>query len=114
MDDQVLRHDGQLPNLLTEQQFAGDQTRQWYDWIYRRVEQNPPYDQLVSGIVLATSREPGQAYKEYCEQTTSYLRRSDPQDFSTRNSMPHFWTAPAKQSAEGHGQRFRIRSLACG
>ena len=45
---------------------------QWYEWIYQRVQQNQPYDQVVAGLMLA--------------------------DLSGRSgSMPSFWT---RQSLE--------------
>ena len=35
----------------------------WYEWIARRVRENVPYDELVAGIVLGRSRQPGQSYR---------------------------------------------------
>src|SRR5690606_29431087 len=31
--------------------------RDWYDWLEKRVADNTPYDEIVAGIVLSTSRE---------------------------------------------------------
>jgi Protein of unknown function (DUF1549) len=39
-------------NLQLSDRFS----RQWYDWIYKRVSDNTPYDKLVEGIVLARGR----------------------------------------------------------
>ncbi|MEX0586672.1 MAG: DUF1549 and DUF1553 domain-containing protein, partial [Pirellulales bacterium] len=78
---------GAEPNL-------GDQAgRAWYDWIHHRVEKNVPYDKLIEGIVLATSREPGQSYEAYCQEMSSYFRKDNPADFSQRRTMPFYWTA---------------------
>ena len=41
--------------------------QQWYDWIYKRVAENVPYDKLVEGIVTGVSRKPGESYAEYCD-----------------------------------------------
>lgn len=65
---------------------------QWYFWTYRRVRENMPYDQLVAGIILATSRQPDQSYDDYCAQMSSYFRKEDPADFATRPTMPYYWT----------------------
>lgn len=65
---------------------------QWYDWIQRRVEDNMPYDDLVSRIVLSQSRREGQSIQEYAEEMSSYVRRENPGDFSERETMPHYWT----------------------
>ncbi len=38
--------------------------RQWYDWIYNRLERNEPYDKIAAGIILATGRiAPGSAVR---------------------------------------------------
>lgn len=65
--------------------------RQWYEWIARRVRENVPYDQLVAGIVLGTSRRPGQSYRDYLEEQSSYYRSKDPRDFTARDTMPYYW-----------------------
>lgn len=68
------------------------QGTQWYKWIERRVRENMPYDDVMEGIVLATSRKPGQTFEEYCEEMSSYYRSDDPADFSERETMPHYWS----------------------
>ncbi|HET6881369.1 MAG TPA: DUF1549 domain-containing protein [Pirellulales bacterium] len=74
-----------------ERRFRRQQAEQWYQWIYRRVEQNVPYDKIVEGIVLATGRQAGQSYEEYAAETTAYYRPDQPADFAARETMPHFW-----------------------
>jgi hypothetical protein len=66
--------------------------RQWYAWLYRRIEQNVPYDQIVEGIVLAVGRRPDQSYDDYCREMSAYFRKDDPADFAARDTMPYFWT----------------------
>lgn len=65
---------------------------QWYDWIYLRLKNNLPYDQLVEGIVLAKSRSADQTSSQYAAEMSSYVRRESPADFSQRKTMPHYWT----------------------
>jgi hypothetical protein len=65
--------------------------RHWYEWIYRRVQENTPYDKLVEGIVLSTSRAPGQSYDDFCKEQSAYYRDKDPADFSKRETMPYYW-----------------------
>ena len=97
-----------------ERRFRRLQAEQWYQWIYRRVERNVPYDKLVEGIVLATGRKPGQSYEEYAAEISSYylgqLQKQNPKaygdpvaqpsddhpafepaDFADRETMPHYW-----------------------
>ncbi|HRJ09008.1 MAG TPA: DUF1549 and DUF1553 domain-containing protein [Prosthecobacter sp.] len=65
---------------------------QWYDWIFRRIRENQPYDKLVADIVLATGRSEGQSYEEYAAEMSAYFRASKPADFTGRPTMPHYWT----------------------
>jgi hypothetical protein len=67
-------------------------SRQWYDWIYKRVGENAPYDQLVAGLVLAKGRTSDeQSYADYAKEMASYFRTKDPADFADRPDMPYFW-----------------------
>lgn len=63
----------------------------WYQWIYKRVNDNVPYDQIVAGIAVATSRKPDQSFEDYCTEMSSYYRKENPADFTSRDSMPYFW-----------------------
>jgi hypothetical protein len=75
-----------------EQGVRKQKSAQWYAWLYRRLEENVPYDQIVAGILLATGREPGQSDEEYFAQTSAFFRSEDPADFAERATMPHFWS----------------------
>lgn len=75
-----------------EQRFRRRQAEQWYEWIYRRVEQNVPYDKLVEGIVLATGRRAGESFEEYAAEMNSFYRPEAPADFAARETMPHYWS----------------------
>jgi hypothetical protein len=78
--------------LYREPRFGQDYFRQWYEWVHRRVQENVGYDKIVAGMVLATSRKPGQSLEDYSREMSSYLRADDPADFSRRETMPHFWS----------------------
>jgi len=69
----------------------GSASREWYDWIHRRVADNVPYDQIVSGIILAVSREPNESYTEYCRAMSEMNQPKAEKSFATRSTMPHFW-----------------------
>ncbi len=47
-----------------------------------RVEQNVPYDQIVKGIMLGTSRRPGEDYASYQTRMASYNKKEEPADYS--------------------------------
>ena len=75
-----------------EQGLNREKAGQWYDWIYRRVRDNEPYDELVAGIALAVGRRTDQSFADYCGEMSSYFRKENPADFATRDTMPYFWT----------------------
>lgn len=66
-------------------------SQEWYDWIEKRVTNNVPYDELVAGIVTATSRKPKQSYIEFCEEMSSLYRDDSKKSFSDLKSMPYYW-----------------------
>lgn len=76
---------------LNDRQFRREMSEQWFQWIYRRVADNMPYDELVAGIVLASSRKPGQSFEEYSAEMSSYFRPDQPADFAQHDSLPHYW-----------------------
>jgi hypothetical protein len=65
---------------------------QWYDWIYERLRENTPYDELIGRIVLAVGRSDGQTYDDYAKETSSFFRDESPTDFTQRLTMPHYWS----------------------
>lgn len=65
--------------------------QEWYDWIYKRVAENTPYDQIAEGIVMGQSRKPGQDYKAYCEEMSTLYKGDSKETFAERPSMPYYW-----------------------
>ena len=64
---------------------------QWFHWVEHRVRENISYADIVKGIVLATSRKPGQSYDDYIMEQVSYIRRKDRVDFAKQPYMPYYW-----------------------
>jgi hypothetical protein len=85
--------------------------RNWYRWIYKRVEENIPYDQIVAGIVLASSRRPGQSYDDYNKEQTAYYRQSDPVDFSKHETLPYYWIKRNSMKPEDKALNFSYTFL---
>lgn len=69
----------------------GKPGQEWYDWIYKRVSENTPYDELAAGIVMGQSRKPGQSYTEYCEEMSKLYLKDPEGSFAERPTMPHYW-----------------------
>lgn len=85
---------------LGNNQFRNEDSKQWYDWIEARLAKNMPYDEIVAGIVLASSRREGQSYKDYCEEMSKYYRKDDPVNFAEHDTMPHYWAKRNARNAE--------------
>ena len=67
------------------------QARMWYDWLFVRVAENMPYDQLVERIVVSQSRLPGQTYDDYIAMMSEYHRSENPRSFAEHPTLPMFW-----------------------
>jgi Protein of unknown function (DUF1549)/Protein of unknown function (DUF1553) len=72
-------------------------SQMWHDWIRTRIEKNVPYDQIVRGILLATSRE-GKSPDEWLEQTKKVDADSakfDTTEYAKRDTLDLFWRRQA-------------------
>jgi len=82
---------GDAPKVLNQQQVGTQAPRQWYDWIYKRVLENRPYDEIVAGIVLATSRAKGESYDDLAKFMAEANMPGKAAKFADRPTLPHFW-----------------------
>jgi hypothetical protein len=64
---------------------------QWNAWLHRRVEDNVGWDKIAAGLLLATSRPPGQQYAEYAAEQSLHLRRKAPTDFTALDQPMHYY-----------------------
>jgi hypothetical protein len=83
----------------------------WYQWIEKRIANNTPYDELVEGFVLATSRDPGESYKEYCKNVSATYGKEPTKSFADRNSMPHYWARSTFRTSEDRAIAFAYNFL---
>jgi hypothetical protein len=104
-------------NPAQQAELGQETSAQWYMWMYARLRENIPYDDLVSRIVLATGRQTGQSYDDYASEMSAYHRDSAPADFAERASMPHYWTRRTMrqpdQAAEAFAHNFLGVRLQC-
>ncbi|MBL8814484.1 MAG: DUF1549 domain-containing protein [Planctomyces sp.] len=89
--------DDQLNNVTP---VRAEASRQWYDWIEKRVASNTPYDDIVEGIVMAVSRNPGESYEEYCQNLSTLYHQGSGVRFADRTYMPHYWSRQNFQTSE--------------
>lgn len=84
---------------------------QWYQWLYARVEQNMPYDQIVEGIVTANSRLPNESYREYCQAMNEICQDDTGKEFAQRPGLVHFWARNNFKTAEDRAVGFAYSFL---
>lgn len=98
---------GCSPTAITNVTEVGQaQANQWYNWIYKRVADNVPYDKLVEGIVLSHGQSSKQSSEEYNKEMSNYVRRTGSTDFAKRETMPHYWTRQSVKSAKDKALAF--------
>jgi len=95
--DMTGNNDDQLKNFTPLGQLS---SQHWYQWIYRRVASNLPYDKIVEGIVTAVSREPDESYLDYCEQMTKISGDETGKSFADRDSMMYYWARNNQKTSE--------------
>ncbi|WP_228030425.1 DUF1549 and DUF1553 domain-containing protein [Gimesia benthica] len=66
-------------------------SQEWYDWIKKRVTDNAGYDDIVEGILLATSREKGEDFDQFTKNMNAIYQDKPGQDFADREHMPYYW-----------------------
>jgi len=66
-------------------------SQDWYDWTYRRVEQNVSYDKIVEGIVAGNNIQPDQSYADYCKMMSD-LYREDDKSYADLPAMEYYWS----------------------
>lgn len=102
---------GNNPQTFEERNIQNEMGRQWFTWIEKRLQENIPYDRLVERIFVSASREAGQDYTQYSEQMTAYYRKESPADFSTRETMPHYWARRTFKNPEDRAMGFAYSFL---
>jgi hypothetical protein len=86
--DMTGNNEDQLRNFLPQNVRPENQ---WYQWIYSRVRDNIPYDEIVEGIVTAASRKPDESYQDYCQAMSEICREGSGEKFAERPGLVHYW-----------------------
>jgi hypothetical protein len=102
---------GNSPRHFQDQAPPDEYARNWYAWIERRVRENIPYDKLVAGIVLGSSRRPGGSYADYVKEESAYYRAAAPVDFTARETMPYYWAKHNTRTPEERALNFSYAFL---
>ncbi|MFN3191548.1 MAG: DUF1549 and DUF1553 domain-containing protein [Aureliella sp.] len=106
--DMTGNNDDQLRNFLPQRV---NPSSHWYQWIYKRVAENVPYDELVEGIVVAQSRNEGESYQEYCEEMSDICRDKSGEAFADRPGLVYYWARNNFRSPEDRAIGFAYSFL---
>ncbi len=83
---------GHNSGYLGGTEMASVVAEQWRAWMERRVRDNIGWDRIAEGIILGTSRKPGQSYEDFAAEQSEYTRSVNPKDYTAiDNTMPHYW-----------------------
>ena len=93
-------------NPAQQAELGQETSVQWAEWIRVRLQRNESWEQIVRGIVLATSRVPGQTWEDYAADVSACFRDGGTALFASRPAMPHYWTRRSMQKPEDAAQAF--------
>lgn len=100
--------DDQLNNVTPNRANA---SRDWYEWLRVRIENNVPYDKIAEGFVLAGSREEGESFLEYCENMAPLYKKNPDSSYADRSTMPHYWARANFKTSEDRAIGFAYNFL---
>ncbi len=83
--------------------------REWYDWIYKRVAANVSYDKLCEGIVLASSKKPGESYEDLCKRMSESYKND--KSYADEDGLVYFWARQNFTKAEDRAIGFAYTFL---
>lgn len=82
-------------------------SQMWHDWFRKRIADNLSYDEIVRGVLVATSRDDLEPVK-WLEQTKKLdqeIVKSFDTDYASRKSLDLYWRRQQNQTIELWGER---------
>ena len=79
----------------------------WHDWFQKRVAQNMPYDEIVRGVLCATSRD-GQSPEDYLKQYTQLEADADKgwtNTYADKPSLDLYWRRQQAVTVDQWGEK---------
>jgi hypothetical protein len=79
----------------------------WHDWLRKRVAENMPYDEIVHGVLCATSRE-GKTPEEWIEQVKTIdqaVEKGFDANYAERSTLDLYWRRQQAVTIEQWGER---------
>jgi len=83
-------------------------SQQWHDWFRKRVADNMPYDEIVRGVLVATSRDEGEEPEDWIKKVKDIddtLKKGFGGAYAERKSLDLFWRRQANVPLEQWGEK---------
>jgi hypothetical protein len=93
--------------LENPQQRRSYLSQMWHDWFRKRVADNMPYDQIVKGVLTATSRE-GKTPEDYAkemESTDEAQEKNEKTTYAERDTLDLFWRKQQRVTIDQWGEK---------
>ena len=93
--------------LENPQQLKVARSQLWHDWLRKRLAENMPYDEIVKGIMVATSLE-GKSPQEWIEETKKVdeaLPKFDTSLYAARKTLDLYWRRQQQVPIEQWGEK---------
>jgi hypothetical protein len=99
---------GNNTDLLEQPQNVRQKRSQmWHDWFRKRIAENMPYDQIVEGVLTATSRE-GMSVEQWLEQTKAFDDQAMKEfgaPYAERKTLDLYWRRQQQVAIDQWGQK---------
>ncbi len=94
-------------SLENPPQLKAKRSQMWHDWFRKRVAENMPYDEIVRGVLCATSREgkSAQDWLDYTKKSDEALVNSYESDYAQRATLDLYWRRQQAVTIEQWGER---------
>jgi hypothetical protein len=82
-------------------------SQMWHDWFRKRLTANTPYDQIVKGVLTATSRE-GKSAEDLIKQIEGFEECQDKGEKTTyadRDTLDLYWRRQQRVTSEEWGEK---------
>lgn len=82
-------------------------SQMWHDWFRKRLADNMPYDQIVKGVLTATSREgkSPEAYIKEVEAIEEAQDKGEPTKYAQRQTLDLFWRPQQRVTIDQWGEK---------
>jgi len=105
--------------LENPQQTQNRRSQMWHDWLRKRVQDNVPYDQIVRGILTATSQDDmtSEQWLEFNNKLDKQLETGNDNTYAEKKTLDIFWrrqaSVPIEQWSEKVAAAFLGVRLEC-